>query len=186
MLMIYMSTIDTQEEKSKFEELYYQYRKLMHWRAKQILNDDMLAEDAVHEAFIKIIRHLNKISEIKCNKTKHFVVIVVESTAMDIVRKIKKNDVISWDEIEADQHFVQPEEMGNLTTVEEAIGKLPSKYQQIFVMKYSWGYENSEISDILGVREVTIRQRIARGKKLLSDILKDMEVYIDGQETNNR
>ena len=61
--------------KSKFEELYYQYRKLMHWRAKQILNDDMLAEDAVHEAFIKIIRHMNKISEVKCNKTKCFVVI---------------------------------------------------------------------------------------------------------------
>lgn len=50
--------MDTQEEKSKFEELYYQYRKLMHWRAKQILTDDMLAEDAVHEAFIKIIRHM--------------------------------------------------------------------------------------------------------------------------------
>ena len=70
--------------------------------------------------------------------------------------------------------------------MEEAIGKLPSKYQQIFVMKYSWGYENSEIADILNVREGTIRQRIARGKKLLSDILKDMEVYIDGQDTNDR
>lgn len=58
MLMICLGMMDTQEEKSKFEELYYQYRKLMHWRAKQILTDDMLAEDAVHEAFIKIIRHM--------------------------------------------------------------------------------------------------------------------------------
>ena len=186
MLMICLGMIDTQEEKSKFEELYYQYRKLMHWRAKQILNDDMLAEDAVHEAFIKIIRHLGKISEVKCNKTKHFVVIVVESTAMDIARKIKKHDIISWEEIEADRHFIQPEEMGNITGVEEAIGKLPLIYRQIFIMKYSWGYENDEIADVLNVREGTIRQRIARGKKLLSDILREMEVYVDGQNAVDR
>ena len=186
MLMICLSMIDTQEEKSKFEELYYQYRKLMHWRAKQILNDDMLAEDAVHEAFIKIIRHINKISEVKCNKTKSFVVIVVESTAMDIARKKKRYDEISWDEIEAERHFPQPDEMGNLTSVEEAISKLPTNYQQIFIMKYSWGYSNKEIADILNVREGTIRQRIARGKKLLSDILQEMEVYIDGQDAIDR
>ena len=60
MLMLYMSMLDTQEEKSKFEEIYIQYRKLMFVCAKSILKDDALAEDAVHNAFIKIIRHLQK------------------------------------------------------------------------------------------------------------------------------
>ena len=101
---------------------------------------------------------------------------------MDIARKKKKYDEISWEEIEAEKHFPQPEEMEGLTSVEEAMRKLPSNYQQIFIMKYSWGYSNKEIADILNVREGTIRQRIARGKKLLSDVLREMEVYIDGQD----
>ncbi len=47
-------------------------------------------------------------------------------------------------------------------------------------MKYGFGYSNKEIADILKMREGTVRQRIARGKTLLQDILEEMEVHIGG------
>lgn len=68
MLMLYMSLIETEEEKVKFEKIYVQYRKLMYVCAKEILRSDHLAEDAVHEAFLKIAKYLDKI-EFPCNKT---------------------------------------------------------------------------------------------------------------------
>jgi len=58
----------------------------MFYVAKAILHDDFLAEDAVHDAFIKIIRHLDKIDEIPSNKTKSFMVIVVERTSIAIYK----------------------------------------------------------------------------------------------------
>lgn len=51
MLMIYLSLLDTDEEKSTFEALYYEHRIQMYHIAYGILKDEQLSEDAVHEAF---------------------------------------------------------------------------------------------------------------------------------------
>lgn len=61
MLQLYLQLLDTEEEKQGFELLYETYRKLMHWVANNILHDEKLAEDAVHEAFLRIIKNFHKI-----------------------------------------------------------------------------------------------------------------------------
>lgn len=50
-MMIYLQTIDTAEDRSKFEQLYEQYKQLMFYTAFQILKRPQDAEDAVHLAF---------------------------------------------------------------------------------------------------------------------------------------
>ena len=75
MLPIYLSMLDGDDEKSKFESLYLTYRKLMFHVANGILNDEGLAEDAVHQAFLKILENFDKVGEISCHKTRSYVVI---------------------------------------------------------------------------------------------------------------
>lgn len=91
MLSLYLSLLDTEEEKSKLEKLYYEYRELMKYIALGILNDEYTAEDAVHNAFIKLTRHLKGIEEIKNHKTKSFIVIIIKSVSLDMLKKEKKN-----------------------------------------------------------------------------------------------
>lgn len=184
MLMLYMSLVETPEEKDKFEELYYQYRALMHYCAKEILKDDGLAEDAVHNAFIKIIRFLDKIGDVKCNKTKRFVVIVVENSAKDIYRKRKHEMEVPWEEVEMTYQFPYKSDMGELSEVETAIMNLPLTYRQIFILKYAQGYSCKEIATLLNMKTGTVRQRIARGKECLYENLKKQGVCIDGKDTN--
>ena len=62
-MLIYMSMIDSDEDKDLFEGLYLKYRKHMKYIALQILGDEYLAEDAVHNAFVKIAKNINKIVE---------------------------------------------------------------------------------------------------------------------------
>ncbi len=179
MLMICLGLVDTPEEKNKLERLYEQYRGLMFHVAREILKDEGLAEDAVQEALIKLAKNLKKINEKECHKTKHFIVIIVESASKDIYRKEKKNMTVSWEEIEENYHFPlreRVEELSELTGVDRAILSLPATYRQIFRMKYKWGYSNKEIGKILGIRQSALRQRIARGKVILKDILDEMEV----------
>ena len=93
--------------------------------------------------------------------------------------KEKKNMTVSWEEIEENYHFPlreRVEELSELTGVDRAILSLPATYRQIFRMKYKWGYSNKEIGEILGIRQSALRQRIARGKVILKDILDEMEV----------
>lgn len=183
MLMICLNLVDTPEEKSKFTQLYDRYRGLMFYVAREILKDEGLAEDAVQEAFIRLAKHLKKINDIECNKTKHFIVIIVESASKDIWRREKRQAAVSWEEIEGSLYFPakeRVEELSGLTDVERAILELPLTYRQIFVMKYVWGYSNKEIGEVLGIRQGALRQRIARGKSLLQEILDEMEVDARG------
>ncbi|MGI6658667.1 MAG: RNA polymerase sigma factor [Dethiobacteraceae bacterium] len=81
------------------EQLYTQYRYLMYHIAYGILQDHSLAEDAVHAAFLKLAKNNYQISEINCNKTKVFMVIVIRSTALDLYNHNNKfKDVSSLEE----------------------------------------------------------------------------------------
>ena len=58
--------------------------------AYKILNHEQDAEDAAIEAWMKIIRHLDKINEISCQETKSFIVIVYEKHLMSCFDHLRK------------------------------------------------------------------------------------------------
>ena len=92
MLQFYLQLLETEEELQKFTQLYETYRKLMHWTAEGILHDEHLAEDAVHEAFLRIIQNFHQIREIPCPKTRSFVVIIVRNVALNMQKKRKREE----------------------------------------------------------------------------------------------
>ena len=47
-MIIYLQMLETPEEKSKFEQLYLEYKGLMFHVAYEILHNEQDAEDAVH------------------------------------------------------------------------------------------------------------------------------------------
>ena len=49
-MLIYLAAISSDEDKSKFELIYRQYRNLMYYAANQILHNSSDAEDVVHQA----------------------------------------------------------------------------------------------------------------------------------------
>lgn len=87
MIGMYLSTLDTAEKKDKFEALYYEYRDIMYNFAFRILNDSYLAEDAVHNAFLKLLKNLDKIKELKSKETKTYLLIIVRNTSYNIWKK---------------------------------------------------------------------------------------------------
>jgi DNA-directed RNA polymerase specialized sigma subunit, sigma24 homolog len=91
-MLIYLSLLDTEEDISKFEEIYNTYKKQMYYTANNILKDSHLAEDAVHNAFLRIINNLEKIQDINSHKTKGLIVIIVKNASIDIYRKNKKKE----------------------------------------------------------------------------------------------
>ena len=93
MLQFYLKLIDNETDQEKFRQLYEQYHRLMHWEARRILENHHLAEDAVQEAFLRIIKNFDHIGEIFCPQTKRFVVIIVRNAARNLLAKEKKNNV---------------------------------------------------------------------------------------------
>lgn len=90
MLCMVIAMVDSPEEKRKIEKLYEKYNRLMYTVAFKVLKHSEDAEDALMEAWEKIIAHLDKINEIDCQETKSFLVIITERTAIDLYRKKSK------------------------------------------------------------------------------------------------
>lgn len=178
-MFLYIAMIESVEDKRKFERLYNQYKQLMFYIANKILRDHYLSEDAVHQSFIRIMNNLDKIDELDSRKTKAFIVVIVENIAIDFYRKRRRENKVSFDEIEL---FIGSEDnLGDfiLSDIEESILGLPINYSTVLRLKYSQGYNNEEISEILNISEDNVRQRISRGKKRLEEILNGK-----GEETN--
>lgn len=77
-MLIYLQTIETEEDKSKFEDIYREYRGLMYYVAYKRLHHEQDAEDAVHYAFMKMAENIKIIDPVS-PKTKQLVVTIVDN-----------------------------------------------------------------------------------------------------------
>ena len=167
-MIMYMSLIDNEYDKIKFEDIYNRYKKMMFWIANQILKDERDIDEVVQDSFIKIIRNLDKIEKINSKKTKSFISIIVKNTAIDAYRKSLSNRV----EVELEDNLIFPSdeleevEKEGLNDIEIAIMKLPEIYKEVFLLKYSHELENYEIAKLLDIKESTVREVLLRSRSV--------------------
>ena len=68
-VIIYLQMIDSPGNRSKFEILYYTYRDIMYQAAFKILHNEHDAEDAVHQAFLKLAEIIDNVDGTLCART---------------------------------------------------------------------------------------------------------------------
>ena len=167
--MMILMIVDEPEEKRKFLILYETYRYLMLKVAVDILHDYQLAEDAVQEAFVRVAKHMEQIGQPEKTATKRYLITIAKHAAIDLYRKRNKlhSREIYMDELPDDEKpltYMAPEEDYDVLNI---LKNLPPKYRDIFLLKYSAHLENAEIARVCSIREGTVRQRLARGKRLI-------------------
>lgn len=187
MILLMMTDIDTSENKRKFVILYEKYKFLMQKVAIDVLHDSYLAEDAVHNAFMKLAKHMGDIEATDSLSTKRYLITITKNAAIDIYRKrnTQIHKEIYFDELEEEELPLTYMETDIDNHILDVLKNLPVKYRDIFLLKYSAQMENREIAEICGIQEVTVRQRIARGKALLEDALRKLEENENGTNKSN-
>ncbi len=175
--MIFLMVIDEPEEKRKFVQIYEKYRYLVYRVAWDVLRDPHLAEDALQEAFWKIAVNMDKLGEIEELATKRYIITVAKCAAIDIYRKRKRQmkEEIYVDELSSVAEPCSYMETDVDNAVLDILKKLPVKYRDVFLLKYSSNMENGEIAQLLGITEETVRKRISRGKVMVQEALDKME-----------
>ncbi len=164
-MLVYLAVIDEPAQKTKFETVYHQYRGLMYYGAYRILNNASDAEDAVHDAFIKIAENMKKISDPVCPKTQSYVVTIVENKAIDLYRRKQRRGALPLEETE--ELSVSPQEPMGLA---ECILKLPPSYRQVILLKYHQGFSCGEIAAMLGITLSAAQKLDQRAKEKLRQI----------------
>lgn len=135
-MLLYLQMLETPEEKSLFEQIYLEYRGLMYHVAYEILHNDQDAEDAVHQAFVKIVENIKKIDDPVCPKTHGYVVTIVEHQAIDQYRKRQKYQTVELiEEIQGTNAHYEGD--NDLT---KCILQLPARYREMILLRYHYGY----------------------------------------------
>ncbi len=166
-MLIYLQMIDAPDERSKFEKLYELYKGLMFYVANGVLHNEADAEDAVHQAFLSILKIIKKISDIECPKTRSLIVIIVERKAIDILRVRNRTSGVEYDDAAAGIEFPMPGD-GALA---DAISQLSARYREALFLYYVHGYNVKEIAEMFDMKPGAVRKLIWRAKESLKNIL---------------
>lgn len=142
-MLEYLATMETADDRTRFESLYLAYRGLMYHVAYHILKNPQDAEDAVHQSFVKLAEHMATIPDGPCPRTRNLVVTVAERKAIDLYRSRQRHP-----ETELDEQTVwsAPPEGGGLA---DAMASLPPRYREVLLLKYYNGYSAREIAGFL-------------------------------------
>lgn len=162
-MLIYLQAIESPEDREKFEALYTRYRGLMFWQARRILDSDQDAEDAVHQAFLSILEHLEKISSVDCPQTRAYTVIITESKAIDILRARKR-----W-AAEADIESLPAPEipLEGGSALAAAMARLPARYREALLLRYDMGYTTRELGRLFALRQGSVQKLLWRAREAL-------------------
>lgn len=168
MLSVYLMMIDNSDDKVKFEKVYKSFKNIMLNRAYEIVKDRQLAEDAVHNAFLKIINNLPKIYDADSNETKWYVIVIVTNEAKKIYNKENKILKAELMDVESDFNLEAIVEDKNIVEkVKREIDLLPEIYRDTMSLKYYNDLSNKEISSVLSIPISTVKKRLQRGRKIL-------------------
>lgn len=129
-MIVYLQMIETDEDKSKFEEIYQEYRNLMYYVAYKRMQHEQDAEDVVHHVFVKIAENIKNIEPVS-PKTKQLIVTMVDNRVTDVFRVRGKHPVVMYDD-ELKNSPVTENEREDLLT--ECILKLPEQMLEIVDM----------------------------------------------------
>ena len=177
MLALYMSLIDSEDDKSKFEILYASYRKRMVYTAYCILGNKEDAEDAVHDAFLKIARNVRAIGDPGSAEALSYVLKAAKNTAINLSQKnAARRRHVRLEDAEnlSDVRFLEKLHLHeNYGAVVEAIRSLEDTYKDVLFYHFVAGMQAKEIADVLGRKKSTVQQQIVRGKKKLLAILEN-------------
>ena len=81
---------DENFQNNMLEQLYDAYEYKMYGIAYSILNNEGQAEDAVQDAFLKLIPHLGDINSVASVETKRSITYIIKNISIDIYRRHRK------------------------------------------------------------------------------------------------
>ncbi len=161
---------------TRFEKLYRLYCSDMYRAAYSILHNHQDTEDAVQEAFVRIERNLDKISDIDSPRTRAFSVIVARNISINMARRLNREITSELTEdIAAPSDSAEELVLSKLGEEQlcSALRQLPDKYYDILFLTACESYSLKEAAQLLGISYDNAKSRALRARKQLRKILKE-------------
>jgi RNA polymerase sigma-70 factor (family 1) len=157
-------------EKKAFEQLYHNYKGRLYGNLLKMVKSDEIAEELLQDLFVKIWTSRDSIDPDKSFRSYLFK--IAENLVYDFFRKAALNKKLQSYLVSVAVESVSPIEQNlyykeGKSVLEKAIGKLPPKRKQIYILCKMEGRSYAEVSRLLGVSTSTINEHIVKASRII-------------------
>jgi RNA polymerase sigma-70 factor (ECF subfamily) len=164
------------DQQAALAALVDEYASTLYRVAFSVLRNAADAEDAVQEAFLRVLRHSDTLGEVRDHRV--WLIRIVWNIVLDRKRRAKTRP--ETDDI-ADLARVLParglsaEERAQARQQHEralnCVEQLPAKEREVMLLSAFEELNSVEISEVLGITESSVRSRLFRARNLLADLM---------------
>lgn len=143
---------------------YVPYVSAVVWN---ILRYAMTAEDAEEVVSDVFLAAWNQAEDLQNGKVKSWLGAVARNKAKNKLRELDMTLPLEEDILELPDRSLDRSDERQL--VRQAVDSLSPKDREIFLRHYYYGQQISEISEIMGMKEATVKTRLHRGRQKLKE-----------------
>lgn len=165
----------TYQEQQKLHRLYELYEQPMYRIAFAVLHSRSLAEDAVSDAFVTVIKHMHKFRDPDSSKTRAYIIRIIKTSAINIYRKNKRqverevsidDDVLQYRDPAQDVECYVFERHKS-SQVSAMLDEMGETDRNIVLLRCRDELSWREVSEKMSITESTARKRFERIRKKL-------------------
>jgi RNA polymerase sigma-70 factor, ECF subfamily len=156
--------------------LVNRYAGTLYRVAFSVLRSPADAEDAVQEAFLRVLRHRDTLGEVRDQRV--WLIRIVWNIVLDRKRRAKTRPetddvaelarVLPSDGLSAEQIASAAQHHAHVLAHVE---RLPAKEREVLMLSAFEELNSVEIAEVLGITESSVRSRLFRARNLMADLL---------------
>ena len=153
-----------------------QYAGTLYRVAYSVLRNAADAEDAVQEAFLRVLRHRETLHEVRDQRV--WLIRIVWNVVLDRKRRTKTRPetddvaelarVLPADGLSAEERAAAAQHHAHVLACVE---QLPAKERQVLMLSAFEELNSVEIASVLGITESSVRSRLFRARNLMAGLL---------------
>jgi len=171
---------DEQEQARALDEavaaLVDEYAPALYRVAYSVLRNAADAEDAVQEAFVRVLRHRDQLSEVRDHRV--WLIRIVWNVVLDRKRRMKSrpetDDVTEMARVLPSEGLTAEELAAAAEHHARVLGcveQLPAKEREVLQLAAFEELSSVEIAAVLGITESSVRSRLYRARNLMAELL---------------
>ena len=168
-----LAALENDKQRNELATFYEQYKNRFFSIAYSKLHSSEEAEDALQEAFLRVVRNPDKFLEMSDKERVRFVDGIVRHVSVDKFNRNHKINAVSIDDIGDNimSDTISPEEKyvtdASADELVRFVLTLPESQRQALFMYIHVRLSYSEISKILGISEDLARKRVSNARKAI-------------------
>lgn len=165
-----------QEDLSAYDELYRAAGKKALWTVYLLAGRMDIAEDIVQEAFFQCFRNIRKLEKPELFPVWFNRILI--RTCWNMVSKERKKPALSFeaeglDQLKSEENVLEKVESDQMShVIREAVNRLKPSMRSTVVLYYYNNLTISEIAQVMGCFQGTVKSRLHYAKKVLQKELK--------------